>query len=139
MTIRWYSLDTDLRTVERGPVDFEGAYKIIDGYFARLRPQYQTGEEALAATMFGLRAWTGRTCRSASTPRHHRRGVRVQPRQERAPPFGRLSPSARRAAKVAGPATTSHQAVLHAFEGSLSRPASQQARRWAQRRGRLTS
>src|SRR5439155_1238208 len=68
MTIRWYSLDTDLRTVERGPVDLEGAYKIIDGYFARLRPQYQTGEEALAATMFGLRAWTGRTCRSASTP-----------------------------------------------------------------------
>jgi len=54
MTIRWYSLDTDLRTVERGPVDLEGAYKIIDGYFARLRPQYQTGEEALAATMFGF-------------------------------------------------------------------------------------
>src|SRR5207249_5477990 len=54
MTISWYSLDTDLRTVEHGSVDLDGAYGIIDGYLGRLRPHYQTGEEALAATMFGF-------------------------------------------------------------------------------------
>jgi len=53
-TISWYSLGTDLRTVEHGSVDLDGAYGIIDGYLGRLRPHYQTGEEALAATMFGF-------------------------------------------------------------------------------------
>src|SRR5437773_2063422 len=98
MTIRWYSLDTDLRTVD----DLIRAFVHSTRQARRLwRPR------CLAYAL-------GRVVHADLPPHatHHRRGVRVQPRQERAPPFGRWSPSARRAAKVAGPATTSHQAVL---------------------------
>lgn len=54
MPIRWYSLDADLRTVEHGPLDLDRAYAIIDEYFGRLQPHYETGEEALSETMFGF-------------------------------------------------------------------------------------
>ena len=54
MTIRWYSLDTHLRTVDHEALDLDGAYDIIDRYLAALRPRYESGEEAMAATMFGF-------------------------------------------------------------------------------------
>ena len=54
MTIRWYSLDEDLHTVDHEVVDLEKANAIIDRYLEAVRPYYETGEEALAATMFGF-------------------------------------------------------------------------------------
>jgi hypothetical protein len=54
MTIRWYSLDTDLNTVDHEVVDLKEANAIIDRYLQAVRPHYETGEEALAATMFGF-------------------------------------------------------------------------------------
>jgi hypothetical protein len=54
MTTRWYSLDANLCTVDHEQVDLEQAYAVIDQYFARLRPHYDSGEEALSATMFGF-------------------------------------------------------------------------------------
>ena len=52
--ITWYAIGSDLRPSERGPVGLEAALKVIDDYFARLKPQYETGEAALAETMFGF-------------------------------------------------------------------------------------
>jgi hypothetical protein len=54
MTIRWYSLDINLHTVGHEPVDLDRANGIIDQYLQALRPHYESGEEALAATMFGF-------------------------------------------------------------------------------------
>ena len=54
MPIRWYALNADLQTVEHESLDLDGAYAIIDRYFARLQSHYKTGEEALAETMFGF-------------------------------------------------------------------------------------
>ena len=54
-TIPWYSLDRDLKTENHDPVDLPGALAVVDRYFAQLRPHYASGEEALAATMFGFR------------------------------------------------------------------------------------
>ncbi len=52
--IRWYSMDEELRTVDHDPVDLEQAIEIADRYLNELRPQYESGEKALAATMFGF-------------------------------------------------------------------------------------
>jgi hypothetical protein len=54
MTTHWYSIDANLRSIDHEAVNLEGAYDIIDEYFSRLRPRYDSGEEALAATMFGF-------------------------------------------------------------------------------------
>ena len=54
MTIRWYSLDGKRRTVDHEPLELDRAYTIVDQYLAQLRPRYASGEEALAATMFGF-------------------------------------------------------------------------------------
>lgn len=55
MSISWYSLDRNLHTVDHESITLDQANQIIDGYFARLQPQYESGEDALAATMFGFR------------------------------------------------------------------------------------
>jgi len=54
ITITWYSTDRKLATVARGGASKAEALQIIDGYFARLKPHYESGEEALAETMFGF-------------------------------------------------------------------------------------
>jgi len=55
MGISWYGLDTQLHTVDHDPVDLDRAYEIVDRYLGQLRPHYESGEEALAATTFGFR------------------------------------------------------------------------------------
>jgi hypothetical protein len=52
--ITWYSTDKDLVMVDQEVVGKDGAMAVIDGYFARLRPKYDTAEEATAETMFGF-------------------------------------------------------------------------------------
>jgi hypothetical protein len=54
MTTRWYSMDRDLQAVDHEVVGLDAAYRVIDEYFSKLRPHYDTGEEALAQTMFGF-------------------------------------------------------------------------------------
>ena len=54
MSIEWYSIDRNLSVVERGTATKEDAERIIDDYFARLKPRYDYGEDALAETMFGF-------------------------------------------------------------------------------------
>jgi hypothetical protein len=52
--ITWYSLDENLNTQEHEAVSFSQAINVIDQYFAKLKPFYETGEEALANTLFGF-------------------------------------------------------------------------------------
>jgi hypothetical protein len=52
--IRWYSMTRDLKPVDHEPVDLPEALSLIDRYFGQLRSTYASGEEALAATMFGF-------------------------------------------------------------------------------------
>ncbi len=52
--IRWYSMDEQLRTVDHGLLDLEQALKIADRYLGALRPKYESGEKALAATLLGF-------------------------------------------------------------------------------------
>ena len=52
--ISWYSLSPKLSTVENGPIGKVSALEIIDGYFSRLKPKYESGEDAISATMFGF-------------------------------------------------------------------------------------
>lgn len=56
--IDWYAVTPDLGLSERGPVDLAAALGVVDGYFARLKPRYESGEEALAETMFGFQRAT---------------------------------------------------------------------------------
>jgi len=53
-TIDFYSIDRSGKTVEHGPVSLNQALRIIDDRFSRLKPRYETAEEALAETMFGF-------------------------------------------------------------------------------------
>jgi len=53
-TIPWYSIDRDLHVEDHDPVDVPGALAIVDRYFGQLRFDYTTGEEAIAATVFGF-------------------------------------------------------------------------------------
>jgi hypothetical protein len=53
----WYSTNRDLSAEARGVVDVEAAIGIVGRYFDDLRSHYDSGEEALAATMFGLSRW----------------------------------------------------------------------------------
>ena len=52
--IAWYSTNRDLSTEDRGAVDVEAAMDIVRRYFGNLKTHYDSGEEALAATMFGF-------------------------------------------------------------------------------------
>jgi hypothetical protein len=52
--ITWYSTDRNLAAVDRGAVGKKEAMEVIDGYFARLKPHYQSAEDSLAETMFGF-------------------------------------------------------------------------------------
>lgn len=53
-SITWYATTQDLTADERGPIELAGALRVVDEYFARLRPFYESGEEALAETKFGF-------------------------------------------------------------------------------------
>jgi len=48
--ITWYALTRDLERDPRGPLDLAQALRIVDGCASRLRPYYDSGEEALAET-----------------------------------------------------------------------------------------
>src|SRR5262247_3713608 len=52
--ISWYTIAPDLKLSERGAIDLNAALHVIDDYFARLRPKYESAEAALAETMFGF-------------------------------------------------------------------------------------
>ncbi len=54
MAIRWYSVGENLETVDHESIDTRRALEIADWYLAELRPHYESGEDALAATMFGF-------------------------------------------------------------------------------------
>jgi hypothetical protein len=54
MAIRWYSTDVDLKTIDHEIVDCGKALEIADRYLTDLQPRYESGEKALAATMFGF-------------------------------------------------------------------------------------
>lgn len=54
MSIRWYSLDTHLQTIDHEAIDLDQAYEVVDRYFGQVRPHFESGENALAATMFGF-------------------------------------------------------------------------------------
>ena len=53
--LEWYSIDRKMAVVDRGVATKEDAMRIIDGYFAGLKPTYEYVEEAIAETMFGFR------------------------------------------------------------------------------------
>lgn len=53
-TITWYTMTPELNVQERGPIDLAAALEAIDRYVARLKPAYDSGEEAIAQTMFGF-------------------------------------------------------------------------------------
>ena len=50
----YYGIDASGDTVEHGRVAATRALEIINERFAALKDKYQSGEEALAATMFGF-------------------------------------------------------------------------------------
>jgi len=52
--ITWYSMDKNLAVVDHESVTKAEAMSIIDDYFERLRPKYESGEDAIAETMFGF-------------------------------------------------------------------------------------
>lgn len=52
--INWYAMTPDLKAQERGPIELSAALTVIDQYFASLKPKYDSGEAALAETMFGF-------------------------------------------------------------------------------------
>jgi hypothetical protein len=53
-TIRWYSLDSDMKACEHPPVDLDRAIEIVEDYYARGAGKFETVEDALRATMFGF-------------------------------------------------------------------------------------
>ena len=52
--IKWYSINKNLSVVEHDVVQKEEAYRIVDEYFSKLKNFYETGEDAIAETMFGF-------------------------------------------------------------------------------------
>jgi hypothetical protein len=50
----WYAISTELNVIERGELDLCAALAIVDDYLARLKPKYDSGEEAHAQTTFGF-------------------------------------------------------------------------------------
>lgn len=54
MSIRWYSIDRDLKIEEHESIGLDEALKVVDGYLARASEGIRDGEEAYAATTFGF-------------------------------------------------------------------------------------
>jgi len=52
--VTWYGISSGLTRDDRGPVDLTAALQVIDDYFARLQPKYDSAEVALGETMFGF-------------------------------------------------------------------------------------
>jgi hypothetical protein len=52
--IAWYSINRNLAVEEHEPVPLDEALKIADRYLACAGKQYESAEEAIAATMFGF-------------------------------------------------------------------------------------
>lgn len=52
--ISWYSLDSDLKVHEHLEVDVGRAIELVGEYYARGFRTYESGEDAIAATMFGF-------------------------------------------------------------------------------------
>ena len=50
----WYAMGPDLKTQEQGSIELAAALAVIDAYFARQKPSYESGEDALSETMFGF-------------------------------------------------------------------------------------
>ncbi len=53
-TITWYAIDSALKTVDRGAVSLGEALGIAERYYGNAGRHYQTGEEAIAETVFGF-------------------------------------------------------------------------------------
>lgn len=52
--ISWYSLDSDLKVHKHHEVDVDRAIELVGEYYARGFRTYESGEGAIAATMFGF-------------------------------------------------------------------------------------
>lgn len=52
--ITWYSMTRDLTVQEHEPVALERATQIVDEYMSRASEQFESGEDAIASTMFGF-------------------------------------------------------------------------------------
>lgn len=50
----WYSMNLNLKPVDQGPLTKTEAITVVDGYFNRLKPRYNSSEEATAETFFGF-------------------------------------------------------------------------------------
>jgi hypothetical protein len=57
-SINYYGIDRSYKTVEYGTVSVDKAIKVVEERFARLKPRYETAEEAIAETMFGFNRTT---------------------------------------------------------------------------------
>jgi len=53
-SITYYGMDESLRTTEHGPVSVDQAKSIVEERFAKFKPFYESGGEALTDTMFGF-------------------------------------------------------------------------------------
>jgi hypothetical protein len=53
-SIQWYSTSLDLAAEQRGPISLPDALTLVDEYLAHAGGDYQSVEEAIAATMFGF-------------------------------------------------------------------------------------
>lgn len=54
-SLTWYSLNEDLGIEDQPPVDVDGALAVARRYYANADKKWEMGEEAIAATMFGIR------------------------------------------------------------------------------------
>lgn len=52
--ISWYSLDSDLKVQKHREVDVGRAIELVGEYYARGFRTYESGEDAISATMFGF-------------------------------------------------------------------------------------
>jgi hypothetical protein len=50
----WYSMNLDLKPVDQGKLNKTEALGIVEGYFDKLKPRYDSAEEATAETFFGF-------------------------------------------------------------------------------------
>jgi len=52
--ISWYSFDKNLKVANHDVVSEDEAFRVIDDYLAGLKPHYDSGEEAVMLSVFGL-------------------------------------------------------------------------------------
>jgi hypothetical protein len=50
----WYSMSLKLKPVDQGKLNKAEALDIVEGYFDKLKPRYDSAEEATAETFFGF-------------------------------------------------------------------------------------